>query len=219
MVEVKGLSIAFQQQQVLKDVELFIDDGESVVVMGPSGYGKTTLVRCLCALETPQHGRILLNGNRLFDEGKKLPVDEVKAARRACGLVFQNYQLFPHRSVLQNLVDPVLYHKLMKRKEAEEEALKLLGMLSIKEKAHAYPQTLSGGQKQRVAIARACMLKPSLLCLDEPTSALDGAMIEQVREIIVKLQHQMSVLTITHDEHFAKAIASRIVKIEEINRL
>ena len=133
-------------------------------------------------------------------------------------MVFQNYQLFPHRNVLQNLIEAPVYHKLMSKEDAVQKAEKLLERLQISDKLHAYPSTLSGGQKQRVAIARACMLQPSVLCFDEPTSALDVESIASVTSIIKHLSKEMAILIITHDEGFAQRVGTRVVKITDINR-
>lgn len=141
-----------------------------------------------------------------------------KALRKEVGMVFQNYQLFPHRNVLQNLIEAPVYHKLMSKEDAVQKAEKLLERLQISDKLHAYPSTLSGGQKQRVAIARACMLQPSVLCFDEPTSALDVESIASVTSIIKDLSKEMAILIITHDEVFAQRVGTRVVKITDINR-
>ncbi|MEG0710104.1 MAG: ATP-binding cassette domain-containing protein, partial [Longicatena sp.] len=138
--------------------------------------------------------------------------------RKEIGLVFQNYQLFPHRSVLQNLIDAPIYHKLMNKEEAIQQANVLLEKLQIADKKDSYPNTFSGGQKQRVAIARACILQPSILCFDEPTSALDAQSIDQVIEIIKDLSKDMAILLITHDEVFAKKVGTKLIKIKDINQ-
>lgn len=221
-IQIKNLCKSFKDNQVLNNVSLDIDDQEIVVLMGLSGSGKTTLLRCLCDLETADSGEIIINGTYLLKEenGKSMYADKEtkKKLRKEVGMVFQNYQLFPHRTVLQNLIDAPIYHKLMTKEEAKQKAEELLEFLQIKDKAGAYPSTLSGGQKQRVAIARACMLQPSLLCFDEPTSALDAESISLVTSIIQNLSKEMSILIITHDETFAKTVGTRIIKITDINQ-
>ncbi len=207
----------FRSVPVLKNVSLQIDDHEIVVLMGPSGCGKTTLIRCLCDLETPDSGRIMIHGKTLFDQQKTQDKALLKQIHQEVGLVFQNYQLFPHRTVLQNLCDAVLYQRLLSRDEAHKKALALLSQLQLLEKADVYPSELSGGQKQRVAIARACMLKPRILCFDEPTSALDQASIQQLFPILQRLRESMAVLIITHDQEFGKQIATRTILMKEIN--
>lgn len=191
-------------------------------MMGLSGSGKTTLLRCLCDLETADSGEILINDTYLLKEenGKRVYADKEtkKALRKEVGMVFQNYQLFPHRDVLQNLIEAPVYHKLMSKEEATQKAEELLTRLQIQDKLHAYPSTLSGGQKQRVAIARACMLQPSILCFDEPTSALDVESIASVTSIIKDLSKEMAILIITHDEGFAERVGTRVVRITDINQ-
>lgn len=221
-IQIKNLCKSFKDNQVLNNVSLDIDDQEIVVLMGLSGSGKTTLLRCLCDLETADSGEIIINGTYLLKEenGKSIYADKEtkKKLRKEVGMVFQNYQLFPHRTVLQNLIDAPIYHKLMTKEEVKKKAEELLEFLQIKDKASAYPSTLSGGQKQRVAIARACMLQPSLLCFDEPTSALDAESISLVTSIIQNLSKEMAILIITHDETFAKAVGTRIIRITDINQ-
>lgn len=221
-IQIKNLCKSFKDNQVLNNVSLDIDDQEIVVLMGLSGSGKTTLLRCLCDLETADSGEIIINGTYLLKEenGKSMYADKEtkKKLRKEVGMVFQNYQLFPHRTVLQNLIDAPIYHKLMTKEEAKQKAEELLEFLQIKDKAGAYPSTLSGGQQQRVAIARACMLQPSLLCFDEPTSALDAESISLVTSIIQNLSKEMSILIITHDETFAKTVGTRIIRITDINQ-
>lgn len=220
-MEIKNLCKSFGPNQVLRNLNFNVDEHEIVVLMGLSGSGKTTLLRCLCDLEEADSGTICINGNYLLREENGQSVYAPKAEKqiicRDIGLVFQNYQLFPHRSVLQNLIDAPLYHKLMSKDEACAKARELLTRLQIQDKETAYPNTLSGGQKQRVAIARACMLQPSILCFDEPTSALDIESISSVTSIIKDLSKDMAILIITHDEGFSKHVGTRIIKINDIN--
>lgn len=221
-IQIRNLYKSFHDNQVLRNVDLDVKEREIVVLMGLSGNGKTTLLRCLCDLETADSGEILINDSYLLKEenGRSVYADKEtkKALRKEVGMVFQNYQLFPHRNVLQNLIEAPVYHKLMSKEDAVQKAEKLLERLQISDKLHAYPSTLSGGQKQRVAIARACMLQPSVLCFDEPTSALDVESIASVTSIIKDLSKEMAILIITHDEVFAQRVGTRVVKITDINR-
>lgn len=221
-IQIRNLYKSFHDNQVLRNVDLDVKEREIVVLMGLSGSGKTTLLRCLCDLETADSGEILINDSYLMKEenGRSVYADKEtkKALRKEVGMVFQNYQLFPHRNVLQNLIEAPVYHKLMSKEDAVQKAEKLLERLQISDKLHAYPSTLSGGQKQRVAIARACMLQPSVLCFDEPTSALDVESIASVTSIIKDLSKEMAILIITHDEGFAQRVGTRVVKITDINR-
>ena len=221
-IQIQNLCKSFHDNQVLRNVDLDVKEREIVVLMGLSGSGKTTLLRCLCDLETADSGEILINDSYLLKEenGRSVYADKEtkKALRKEVGMVFQNYQLFPHRNVLQNLIEAPIYHKLMSKEDAVQKAEKLLERLQISDKLHAYPSTLSGGQKQRVAIARACMLQPSVLCFDEPTSALDVESIASVTSIIKDLSKEMAILIITHDEGFAQRVGTRVVKITDINR-
>ena len=220
-IQIQNLCKSFHDNQVLRNVDLDVKEREIVVLMGLSGSGKTTLLRCLCDLETADSGEILINDSYLLKEenGRSVYADKEtkKALRKEVGMVFQNYQLFPHRNVLQNLIEAPVYHKLMSKEDAVQKAEKLLERLQISDKLHAYPSTLSGGQKQRVAIARACMLQPSVLCFDEPTSALDVESIASVTSIIKDLSKEMAILIITHDEGFAQRVGTRVVKITDIN--
>ncbi len=221
-IQIRNLCKSFQDNQVLRNVNLDVREKEIIVLMGLSGSGKTTLLRCLCDLETADSGEILINDRYLLKEenGKRVYADKEtkKALRKEVGMVFQNYQLFPHRDVLQNLIEAPVYHKLMSKEEATQKAEELLTRLQIQDKLHAYPSTLSGGQKQRVAIARACMLQPSILCFDEPTSALDVESIASVTSIIKDLSKEMAILIITHDEGFAERVGTRVVRITDINQ-
>ena len=221
-IQIRNLCKAFQDNQVLRSVTLDVKEKEIVVLMGLSGSGKTTLLRCLCDLERADSGEIIINDTYLLknENGKSVYADKEtkRLLRKEVGMVFQNYQLFPHRDVLQNLIEAPIYHKLMSKQEAIQKAEELLKRLQIQDKLHAYPSTLSGGQKQRVAIARACMLQPSVLCFDEPTCALDVESIASVTSIIKDLSKEMAILIITHDEGFAKQVGTRVVRITDINQ-
>lgn len=220
-IQIENLCKAFGDNQVLNNLELCVDEHEIVVLMGLSGSGKTTLLRCLCDLEKADCGTIRINERYLMHMDNGIVTyankEDKQKLRMDIGLVFQNYQLFPHRSVLQNLMDAPVYHKQMQKEEARQKALELLQKLQIADKGDSYPNTLSGGQKQRVAIARACMLQPSVLCFDEPTSALDVESIASVTSIIKELSNEMAILIITHDEGFANEVGTRVVRIKDIN--
>lgn len=222
-VEIHNLSKAFKKNQVLNHVDLTIEKGEIVALMGPSGAGKTTLLRCLCNLETNDTGEIKINDDYLVKEenGKVIRASKSDAKNLILqlGLVFQNYNLFPHLTVLENIIEAPLYLKKMSKEEACEKAKILLEKMNLGDKLHAYPLSLSGGQKQRVAIARACILNPSILCFDEPTSALDNASVANIIKIIKGLSESMAILIVTHDDQFADQVATRRVQMQEINQI
>ena len=204
----------FGADPVFENVSLRIDQGEIVCLMGPSGAGKTTLLRCLCGLELPEKGTISLSGTVLCQDGHWC--DPVQY-RQKIGLVFQNWNLFPHWTVLRNLTEAPVRLKGLSREEAEKKARRLLEQLKIEQKAQAYPNSLSGGQKQRAAIARACMLAPEILCFDEPTSALDEQSALDVTQIIQDLAAQgLGILVVTHDEQFARRTGTRFVRLNEL---
>ena len=205
----------FGAAPVFENVSLRVDPGEIVCLMGPSGAGKTTLLRCLCGLELPEKGTISLSGTVLCQDGRwQSPVQY----RQKIGLVFQNWNLFPHWTVLQNLIKAPVHQKRMSAAEAEKKARRLLEQLNLAEKADAYPNSLSGGQKQRAAIARACMLAPEILCFDEPTSALDEQSALDVTRIIQSLANQdgLGILVVTNDEQFARRTGTRLVRLSEL---
>ncbi len=195
---------------VLDDLNLSVSEGEVIVIVGPSGCGKSTLLRCINALEDIQGGEIRLHGEVISKRGKNLT-----AIRQKIGMVFQSYELFPHKTVLDNiLLAPV---KVQKRQKAEvkEEALSLLSRIGLAEKASSYPRQLSGGQKQRVAIVRTLCMHPEILLFDEVTAALDPEMVREVLEVILNLADQdRTMIIVTHEMQFARAIADRIIFID-----
>jgi general L-amino acid transport system ATP-binding protein len=196
---------------VLRDVDLKVRKGERIVVCGPSGSGKSTLIRCINRLEEHQQGRIVVDGTELGDDVKA--IDEV---RRQVGMVFQQFNLFPHLTVLQNLTLSPMWVGKMPRKEAEEKAMQQLERVKIAGHASKYPLQLSGGQQQRVAIARALCLKPKIMLFDEPTSALDPEMIKEVLDVMIELADQgITMLCVTHEMGFAKAVADRVIFMDE----
>jgi general L-amino acid transport system ATP-binding protein len=196
---------------VLRDIELAVAPGERIVICGPSGSGKSTLVRCVNALEDYQEGRLTVAGLLLGDD-----VKAVDAVRRQVGMVFQQFNLFPHLTVLENLILAPTWVAGLPRKEAVERAMAQLERVRIAEQANKYPLQLSGGQQQRVAIARALCLTPRIMVFDEPTSALDPEMIKEVLDVMIGLAGQgMTMLCVTHEMGFARSVADRIVFMDE----
>jgi general L-amino acid transport system ATP-binding protein len=196
---------------VLRDVDLNIQQGERLVICGPSGSGKSTLIRCINALEEYQQGTLTVAGSVLGDDVKA--IDEV---RRKVGMVFQQFNLFPHLSVLENLTLSPTWVGGLSKKEATERAMHQLERVKIAEQAHKYPLQLSGGQQQRVAIARALCLTPQIMLFDEPTSALDPEMIKEVLDVMIELaQGGITMLCVTHEMGFAKAVADRVIFMDQ----
>jgi general L-amino acid transport system ATP-binding protein len=196
---------------VLRDIDLQVRQGERIVICGPSGSGKSTLIRCINRLEEHQQGRLIVAGIELSDD-----IKAIDAVRQQVGMVFQQFNLFPHLTVLENLTLSPIWVGKMPKKEAEEKAMLQLERVQIAEQAHKFPLQLSGGQQQRVAIARALCLKPKIMLFDEPTSALDPEMIKEVLDVIVELADQgMTLLCVTHEMGFAKAVADRVIFMDQ----
>jgi len=196
---------------VLRDIDLQVRQGERIVICGPSGSGKSTLIRCINRLEEHQQGRLIVAGFELSDD-----VKVIDAVRQQVGMVFQQFNLFPHLTVLENLTLSPIWVGKMSKKEAEEKAMQQLERVQIAEQAHKFPLQLSGGQQQRVAIARALCLKPKIMLFDEPTSALDPEMIKEVLDVIVELADQgITLLCVTHEMGFAKAVADRVIFMDQ----
>ncbi|MHB1124179.1 MAG: amino acid ABC transporter ATP-binding protein [Ramlibacter sp.] len=196
---------------VLRDVDLDVARGEKIVICGPSGSGKSTLIRCINRLEEHQQGRLVVDGVELTDDVKA--VDEV---RKKVGMVFQQFNLFPHLTVLDNLTLSPMWVGKLPRKEAVERAMQQLERVRIADQASKYPLQLSGGQQQRVAIARALCLTPRIMLFDEPTSALDPEMIKEVLDVMIELADQgITMLCVTHEMGFAKAVADRLIFMDE----
>ncbi|HHY05008.1 MAG TPA: amino acid ABC transporter ATP-binding protein [Thermoanaerobacterales bacterium] len=220
VLSVQGLYKSFKGKPVLEDVSFELGKGEILAIIGRSGAGKTTILRCVNNLVKCDRGTIQVDGMYLCkDDGEKSnyarQADMLKI-RKKLGLVFQNFNLFPHMSVLENIVEAPINVFGTPKKDAEQKAMQLLEMLELEDKVSSYPFELSGGQKQRVAIARACALNPMVMCLDEPTSALDPELREGIAVTIEKLaQEGMGVLLITHDMSFAKRVAQRIIFMDE----
>lgn len=211
MISVKNLSKSFGDLQVLKNIDLEIKKGEKVVIVGPSGSGKSTLLRCLNLLEKPTSGNIYIDGMDITD--KKCNINLV---RRRMGMVFQNFNLFPHKTVTENItLAPVLTGKLTKE-DAQKRALQLLERVGLPEKALSYPASLSGGQKQRIAIVRALAMDPDVMLFDEPTSALDPEMVGEVLAVMRELAEiNMTMIVVTHEMAFAREAATRVLFMDE----
>ena len=208
MLELKNISKQFGQKKIFDHFNLTIEDGKILSLVGPSGGGKTTLLRMLAGLEKIDSGEIIYNG-------EVVPIDHLETLN-LLGFVFQDFQLFPHLSVLDNLILSPVKTMGMTKEAAKEKALGLLKRLGLGEHADAYPYSLSGGQKQRVAIGRALALEPKLICFDEPTSALDPGLTDEVAKLIKSLSLTgMATLIITHDMDFAKKVADRIVSMDK----
>ncbi len=219
MYAIQNVYKSFDDNQVLKGVSLEVEEHKTTVLIGPSGSGKTTLLRCFNLLEMPDSGSIELNGASMtFQGGKKAKykMEEIKKLRRKTGMVFQNFQLFPHMTVLENIMEgPVTVLKKTKE-EAKEEALELLAKVGLTEKQNAYPRELSGGQQQRIAIARALAMKPELLLFDEPTSALDPELEVEVLNLIRKLvEEKQTIVIITHKMSFAREVADKVAFFDQ----
>ncbi|HFH9840080.1 amino acid ABC transporter ATP-binding protein [Streptococcus sp. 2022WUSS037] len=207
MLELRNLSKRFDNKQIFSDYDLVIPEGKIVAIVGQSGGGKTTLLRMLAGLESIDSGTLIYNG-------QELPLEEL-GKRHLLGFVFQDFQLFPHLSVLENLVLSPMKTQNMTRSEAEDKALKLLDTLGLANHATAYPFSLSGGQKQRVALARAMMIDPEIIGYDEPTSALDPELRKEVEKLILENRATgITQIVVTHDMQFAENIADEIIKIE-----
>jgi general L-amino acid transport system ATP-binding protein len=196
---------------VLRDIDLRVAKGERIVICGPSGSGKSTLIRCINRLEEHQQGTLRVDGIELTDD-----VKAVEKVRKEVGMVFQQFNLFPHLTVMENLTLSPMWVSKMPKKEAEERALLNLQRVRIAEQAHKYPLQLSGGQQQRVAIARALCLTPKIMLFDEPTSALDPEMINEVLDVMIELAGQgITMLCVTHEMGFARSVADRVIFMDQ----
>ena len=201
----------FGDFHVLRDIDLDVAKGERIVICGPSGSGKSTLIRCINRLEEHQQGRLIVDGVELADD-----VKAIDAIRKQVGMVFQQFNLFPHLTVLDNLTLSPMWVGKIPKNEAEEKAMQQLERVKIAEQAHKYPLQLSGGQQQRVAIARALCLKPKIMLFDEPTSALDPEMIKEVLDVMVEMADAgITMLCVTHEMGFAKAVADRVIFMDQ----
>lgn len=220
LFEISHAGKSFGSLEVLKDISLSVEKGQVLSIIGPSGSGKSTILRCATLLETMDHGSLSYLGKNVCEEknGKSEYVSkaEIKEIKKCFGLVFQNFNLFPHYSVLKNVTDACIVVDHMTKAEAEEKAFKVLEQLGIADKASAYPCQLSGGQQQRVSIARALVREPQVLFFDEPTSALDPELTGEVLKVIRELASQhMTMIIVTHEMQFAKEVSDKIVFMED----
>ena len=211
MLSVRGLTKNFQGVQVLKGVDVDIHKGDVICVIGPSGSGKSTFLRCLNLLEKPSGGTIFFEGCELT--GKKV---DLNLHRQKMGMVFQQFNLFPHMTILENLTCAPVMLKKATREQAEEKALTLLGRVGLADRAASYPAQLSGGQKQRVAIVRALCMEPDVMLFDEPTSALDPEMVGEVLDVMKELAHAgMTMVVVTHEMGFAREVSTRVLFLDD----
>ena len=211
MIEFRKVNKWFGSLQVLKDIDLTIHQGEVVVVCGPSGSGKSTLIRCVNGLELIQSGDIIVDGMSLND-----PNTNITKLRAEVGMVFQQFNLYPHKTALENIILAPMKVRKQSREEAEKIAYDLMAKVEIPEKIDSYPAQLSGGQQQRVAIARALAMQPKIMLFDEPTSALDPEMINEVLEVMGNLAREgMTMVVVTHEMGFAKKVSHRIIFMDE----
>jgi polar amino acid transport system ATP-binding protein len=207
MVEMKGVVKCFGRLKALNQVSLDVNDGEKVVIIGPSGSGKSTLLRSINRLEEIDDGRIFVDGINIYD-----PAVDINKVREEVGMVFQSFNVFPHKTVMQNLTLAQIVVRKRSKGEATERAMRLLRKVGITEKSDAYPNQLSGGQQQRVAIARSLAMDPKIMLFDEPTSALDPEMIGEVLDVMKTLAREgMTMVVVTHEMGFAREVADRII--------
>jgi len=211
VIVIKNLKKSFGDHMVLNGIDETIQKGEKVVVIGPSGSGKSTFLRCLNLLETPTEGEIWFEDNNITDKKTN-----INLLRRRMGMVFQQFNLFPHLTVKENITLSPVKLGLMTKKEANRKALELLDRIGLTEKADAYPNQLSGGQKQRIAIIRALAMNPDMMLFDEPTSALDPEMVGEVLDLMTQLAEEgMTMVVVTHEMQFAKKVATRVLFMDE----
>jgi len=211
IIQIKNMNKWFGDFQVLKDINLDVEKNKKIVVCGPSGSGKSTLIRCINRLEEHQKGSIVVDGTELTEETKN-----IEQIRAEVGMVFQQFNLFPHLSILDNCTLAPIWVKKLPKKEAEDLALKQLKQVQIDDQAHKYPGQLSGGQQQRCAIARALCMEPKIMLFDEPTSALDPEMIKEVLDAMVNLAKAgMTMIVVTHEMGFAKEVADEVIFMDE----
>ena len=211
IINIENVNKWFGDFQVLKDINLEVQPKQKIVVCGPSGSGKSTLIRCINRLEEHQKGSIIVDGNELSEDTKN-----IEQIRAEVGMVFQQFNLFPHLSILDNCTLAPIWVKKMPKKQAEELAMQQLEQVQIADQAHKYPGQLSGGQQQRSAIARALCMKPKIMLFDEPTSALDPEMIKEVLDAMVNLaKGGMTMIVVTHEMGFAKEVADEVIFMDE----
>ena len=210
-VHVSNLKKSFGKLEVLKDISMDIHEGEVVVLLGPSGSGKSTFLRCLNQLEIATEGEIIVDGNNITDKHT-----DINKVRENIGMVFQHFNLFPHKTVLENIMLAPVELKKMTKEEADKRADELLERVGLADKANAYPEQLSGGQKQRIAIVRSLAMDPEVMLFDEPTSALDPEMVGEVLDLMKQLAREgMTMVVVTHEMGFAREVGTRVVFIDE----
>ncbi|MEI0603929.1 amino acid ABC transporter ATP-binding protein [Brachyspira alvinipulli] len=207
MIKIKNLHKQFGKLKVLKGIDVNVSRGEIIAIIGPSGSGKSTFLRCINRLEEPTEGDILINGKSIMDKST-----DINLMRQELGMVFQHFNLFPHKTVMENITLAPMKLKKIPREIAEKKAIELLDKVGLVDKQSAYPNQLSGGQKQRIAIARALAMEPEIMLFDEPTSSLDPEMIKEVLDVMIDLAKDgMTMLIVTHEMGFAKNVATRIL--------
>ncbi|MBC8570046.1 amino acid ABC transporter ATP-binding protein [Oscillospiraceae bacterium NSJ-54] len=212
MIEIQGLKKSFGKLEVLKNISFTVERGDVVAIIGSSGSGKSTILRCLINLEQIDGGTVTVDGEPMIEDGRYVPPAEVKKITAKMGMVFQSFNLFPHMTVRQNLMMPAMTVKKMPKGEALEECIKLLDKVGLADKIDAYPSKLSGGQKQRVEIARSLMMKPEIILFDEPTSALDPELTGEVLAVMKQLaQEHMTMIVVTHEMAFAREVANKVL--------
>lgn len=211
MITLAKVNKFFGENHVLKDIEINVKTGEKLVIIGPSGSGKSTMIRCMNMLERPNSGKVIVDGVDITSPGA--PVNQI---RQSAAMVFQQFNLYPHKTVLENLTLAPILVKGIRKEEAEETGIAFLDRVGLKEKAFAYPSQLSGGQQQRVAIARALNMHPKIMLFDEPTSALDPEMINEVLDVMVDLANEgITMVVVTHEMGFARRVADRVIFMDE----
>lgn len=216
ILEINNLKKSFDNKEVIKDISMYVDEGEVISIIGPSGSGKSTLLRCATFLERMDDGKLSYCGNQAsLGEGVYVSKKEIKELQQNFGLVFQNFNLFPHFSVLKNITDAPILVQNRNKDEVYKEARELLKKLGLEDKENAYPCELSGGQQQRVAIARALAMNPKMLFFDEPTSALDPEITAGILKVMRKLaEDKMTMVIVTHEIDFARAVSDRVIFID-----
>ena len=211
MISVKNLRKSFHGREVLKGINTEIEKGDVVCIIGPSGSGKSTFLRCLNLLETPDSGSVILDGTDLMAKSTNINKERMKM-----GMVFQQFNLFPHMTILQNLTTAPMMLKKVSKADAEAKAMHLLERVGLADRADAYPNQLSGGQKQRIAIVRALCMEPDVMLFDEPTSALDPEMVGEVLDVMKELAKEgMTMIVVTHEMGFAREVGKRVMFMDE----
>ena len=211
MIQIKNIKKKYGKLEVLKSIDLNIKKGEIVAILGPSGSGKSTLLRCINLLEQPNNGEMIFKGNNILN--KQCDINKV---RQNIGMVFQNFNLFPNMTVLENIIMAPIKVKKITKEEAIKDAMELLNRVGLADKKDEYPNQLSGGQKQRIAIARALAMKPDVMLFDEPTSALDPEMVKEVLDVMKELANEgMTMAVVTHEIGFAREVANKVVFMDE----